>query len=188
MYFLNSELFYWVPFFGWVKWILVSYVAGNWLYVGIGFTLLVLSCVIITICLCQYKGDFVEKAMDDAIEFTKLYKEVRAGKKSQMSDKKIHDVKHTFYSGAMAIFSKNVLLMRKSNDYIRWTDIFTLGLYLVITLLLDLGFGFFIYMMMFCNRRFVTQIQRRIPIRLMREMTRFSSKREPRYPVRADYH
>lgn len=149
MYFLNSELFYWVPFFGWVKWILVSYVAGNWLYVGIGFTLLLLSCVIVTICLCQYKGDFVEKAMEDAIEFTKLYKEVRAGKKSQMGEKKIHDVKHTFYSGAMAIYSKNVLLMRKSNDYIRWTDIFTLGLYLIITLLLDLGFGFFIYMMMF---------------------------------------
>lgn len=148
-YFLNSELFYWVPLFGWIKWILVSYVAGNWLSVGIGFTLLLISCAVITICLCRYKGNFVEKAMEDAVEFTKIYKEVRAGKKSQLSDKKIHDVKCNFYSGAMAIYSKNILLMRKSNDYIRWTDIFTLGLYLVITLLLNLGFGFFIYMMMF---------------------------------------
>ena len=66
-----------------------------------------------------------------------------------MSDRKIHEVKASFRSGAMAIFSKNVLLLRKSNDYIRWTDVMTIGIYLVITLIMDMGFGFFMYMMMF---------------------------------------
>ena len=147
--FLNTELFYWVPLFGWIKMILVSYIASSWGLMLLGIGLLLISCMVVYLLLCGYKGDFVERAMQDAQEFTALYKDVRAGKRDGMSDRKIHEVKASFRSGAMAIFSKNVLLLRKSNDYIRWTDVMTIGIYLVITLIMDMGFGFFMYMMMF---------------------------------------
>lgn len=147
--FLNTELFYWVPLFGWIKMILVSYIASSWGLMLLGIGLLLISCMAAYLLLCGYKGDFVERAMQDAQEFTALYKDVRAGKRDGMSDRKIHEVKASFRSGAMAIFSKNVLLLRKSNDYIRWTDVMTIGIYLVITLIMDMGFGFFMYMMMF---------------------------------------
>ena len=147
--FLNTELFYLVPLFGWIKMILVSYIASSWGLMLLGIGLLLISCIAAYLLLCSYKGDFVERAMQDAQEFTALYKDVRAGKRDGMSDRKIHEVKASFRSGAMAIFSKNVLLLRKSNDYIRWTDVMTIGIYLVITLIMDMGFGFFMYMMMF---------------------------------------
>ena len=147
--FLNTELFYWVPLFGWIKMILVSYIAASWGMLALGIALLLVVCGLAYGMLCSYKGEFVERAMQDAEEFTALYKDVRAGKRDGMSERKIHEVKAVFRSGAMAIFSKNILLLRKSNVYIRWTDILTIGIYLVITLLMDMGFGFFMYMMMF---------------------------------------
>ncbi|MCB6585329.1 putative ABC exporter domain-containing protein, partial [Streptococcus gordonii] len=38
--FLNTELFYWVPLFGWIKMILVSYIAASWGMLALGIALL----------------------------------------------------------------------------------------------------------------------------------------------------
>ena len=48
-----------------------------------------------------------------------------------------------------AIFSKNMLLMRKTNDFIRMQDVMFVGIYLVITLIMGLGFSFSCYMLIF---------------------------------------
>ena len=68
--FLNTELFYWVPLFGWIKMILVSYIASSWGLMLLGIGLLLISCMAAYLLLCGYKGDFVERAMQDAQEFT----------------------------------------------------------------------------------------------------------------------
>ena len=108
--FLNTELFYWVPLFGWIKMILVSYIASSWGLMLLGIGLLLISCMAAYLLLCGYKGDFVERAMQDAQEFTALYKDVRAGKRDGMSDRKIHEVKASFRSGNPMIISAGRML------------------------------------------------------------------------------
>ena len=69
------DRFYWVPLFGWIKMILVSYIASSWGLMLLGIGLLLISCMAAYLLLCGYKGDFVERAMQDAQEFTALYKD-----------------------------------------------------------------------------------------------------------------
>lgn len=147
--FLQSDLFYFIPMFGWAKLALVSYVSGDMLRLMLGVVLVVVACIIIYIFMTRYQGDFVEQAMLDAEAFTAMYKEVKAGKRTSMNDKKIKGVKAEFKEGAKAIASKNILMMRKTNDFIRTSDILILAFYLLITVILDMGFFFFCYMLIF---------------------------------------
>lgn len=147
--FLSSELFHLIPLFGWTKLALVSFVTGDMGMVALGAALILAACVIVFIAMSRYKGDFVERAMQDAQEFTAMYKEVRAGKRSSMNDQKIRGVKGEFKEGARAVFSKNILMMKKTNDFIRMQDIIILAVYLILTLVLDMGFFFFCYMLVF---------------------------------------
>lgn len=149
MQFLNSDLFYFVPVFGWIKMLLVSYVAGNMGLLFLGIVLLLIACAIVYYLMISFKGDFIEKAMQDAIEFTAKYKEMRAGARSSMKDRKIRNVKANFKEGAAAIFSKNLLLLRKSNSFIGFGDVVFIGIYLLISIFGDFGYTFFVYMMMF---------------------------------------
>ena len=147
--FLQSDLFYFIPMFGWAKLALVSYVSGDMLMLILGVALVVVACIIIFICMTRYQGDFVEQAMLDAEEFTAMYKDIKAGKRNSMNDKKVKGVKADFKEGAKAIYSKNLLIMRKTNDFIRISDIVILAVYLLITIILDMGFFFFCYMLVF---------------------------------------
>lgn len=146
--FLNSELFYFVPLFGWIKMVLVSCISGDVMLIVLGLVLLLASCGIVYYLMISFKGEFVEKAMQDAIEFTARYKEMKAGNRSSLKDKKIRDVKSKgFRKGAGAIFSKNMLIMKKSNSFLSFQDVIFIGIYLVISLIMDMGYMFFIYMM-----------------------------------------
>lgn len=149
MYLINSDLFYYVPLFGWIKLVLVSYVANDMAMIALGLILLIIACGIIYQLMCSYKEDFVEKAMQDAEEFSALYKEMKAGKRSTMNDHKVRDVHSSFMEGAGAIFSKNMLLMRKTNDFLRFADVMVVVIYFIIAWILDMGFAFYGYMLIF---------------------------------------
>lgn len=149
MLFLESDLFYIVPMFGWVKLVLISYVANDVLALCIGILLLITSSSIIYWLMASYKGDFVEQAMQDAQEFTAYYREIKAGNRTSINDKKVKNITGEFKEGAAAILSKNILMLRKTNDFFRIQDVMTLSIYLIITLFTDLGFLFFLYMMIF---------------------------------------
>lgn len=147
--FLSSDLFYLVPMFGWAKLAMVSVISGDIMMLLLGGGLVLAAAIAIFVMMSRYKGDFVEQAMQDAEEFTALYKEVRAGKRSSLSDTKVKQVKTDFKEGAAAIFSKNFIIMKKTNDFIRIQDIVVLGIYLLLSLIVDLGFFFFCYMLIF---------------------------------------
>lgn len=148
--FLASKLFYIVPLFGWIKMTLVSYIAGDMVLMCTGILLMLIACGVIYYLMVTFKGDFIEKAMQDAVEFTARYKEMKAGGRTSLKDKKIREVKSkAFREGAGAILSKNLLLMKKSNTFLSYQDFIFIGIYLVISLIMDLGFGFFMYMMLF---------------------------------------
>lgn len=147
--FLSSDLFYWVPMFGWAKLAMISLVSGEVQWVLLGIALVIAGASSVFILMSRYHEDFVEQAMQDAEEFTELYKDLKAGKRRSLNDKKIKDVKAEFKEGARAISSKNMLLMKKNNDVIRMQDVLVLGFYLVLSLMLDLGFMFYCYMLIF---------------------------------------
>ena len=134
MEFVAGTPFHLVPVFGWVKLILVSYVAHDFYKMLIGSVLLIGACIVIFLCMSCYRKDFVEDVMADAQAFSKRYKAIKEGKTDSFADRKVKDVQFAFQEGAKAIFSKNMLLMRKTNDFIRMQDVMFVGIYLVITL------------------------------------------------------
>ena len=43
------------------------------------------------------------------------------------------------------ILSKNILIMKKTGQWITKSDLITLGMYMAISIFMDIGYGFFIY-------------------------------------------
>lgn len=144
--FINSSMFYIIPFFGWLKLILISYLQHKYFYTMLGFALLIIGAVISYMLLISYKGDFYEQALNDSIEMSRILKDARKGKTAVKAKVK-KDVQGTFKDGAYAVMSKNILLMKKTKQWITQSDIIVLVIYIAMTLLTDLGFGFFVYMM-----------------------------------------
>lgn len=144
--FAQNRLFYFVPIFGWIKLILISYISSNYLMLFLGFALLFGAYGILTYFFLSYKGDFYEQAMLDSIELSGYVKEMRAGKKSSMGmNDKVKEAHVKFRNGAAAIFSKNILLMKKTNSFIRKQDILILVFYFIIALVSSSDNGFFMF-------------------------------------------
>lgn len=148
MNFVENDLFYIVPMFGWVKLLLVSFYLEQWPQVLIALALILVSLVTLYHYFTRFKGDFYEQAMMDAIEMSDYVKQVRSGKQGATTlNAKVHEAKTTFRQGAGAIYSKNFLLMKKTRDFIRIQDIGILIFYFIISYFTKMGFGFFYYLM-----------------------------------------
>ena len=146
--FVMGDLFYFVPVFGWTKLILISFVYKEYGKMIIGGILLCLAIIILRTFFIHFKGDFYEKAMEDSVSYTAFYKSVREGKREVVKEAKVKDIKATFKSGAWSIYSKNIITMKKTKDLISGKDVFVILLYLAISYFSDLGYGFFMYMLM----------------------------------------
>lgn len=147
--FVQSDIFYLVPLFGWGKLILIAYVEANYLMIGVGVLATSIATAIVYYFFIHFKGDFYEQALDDSIAYTEIYKQALQGKSASFSDKKVKKVNANFRNGAGALFSKGMLILRKTNGFINMKEVLILALYIAITWFTDLGFEFFIYMMMF---------------------------------------
>lgn len=144
--FTQSSLFHIIPFFGWLKWMLVSFVQGNIINVFISFGLLLGMTIISILLLVSYKEDFYEQALNDGIELSKMTKEARSGKRTSFEEMKVkNNASGLFKDGAYAILSKNILIMKKTGQWITKSDLITLGMYMAISIFMDIGYGFFIY-------------------------------------------
>ena len=115
MDFVQSNLFYVVPIFGWMKLALIAYVEHNYLLVTLGYLLLCGAVILVYVLFIGYRGNFYEQG--------------------------------EFRQGAYAVMSKNILLMRKTNSFISVSDLISIGIYIAVTIAVDVGFGMFIYMM-----------------------------------------
>lgn len=149
MQFVSGERFHWVPLFGWVKLALMAYVAHDFTKLFLGIGLLCASCIFIFICMSNYHENFIEDVMADAQDFSKRYRAVKEGKADSLNDRKVRTLQGEFKEGARAVFSKNMLIMRKTNSFVNFQDLLFVGIYLVITLIMGLDYGFYCYMMIF---------------------------------------
>lgn len=146
-YFMTSELFYIVPMFGWIKLSLIALVEGNMLLYILGYVLILIGIMAVVRMFVHYDENFVEQALEDAMYYSDLMKKAKAGKtNAQQINEKVKDVKGTFKPGALAIYSKGILMMKKTNGFLSKNELLVLVFYLIIAYLIDLGFGFYMYM------------------------------------------
>lgn len=146
--FIESPLFYYVPVFGWLKLTLISYVESKMILTVLGLLLLMICLIVIYLLFISYKGDFYEQALEDSLELSKRLKEFKAGNQDALRNVKVKKINvKRFYNGAFAVLSKNLLIMKKKGSLVSWNDLLSIGIYLIITIFSNMGFGFFIYMM-----------------------------------------
>ncbi|WP_294579431.1 putative ABC exporter domain-containing protein [uncultured Thomasclavelia sp.] len=146
MNFAQSDLFYFVPVFGWIKLVLVAYVESNILMMLLGLALLLGFMLIVYLAFINYRGDFYEQALIDGLEFSKALKAVRQGLQQSINNQKVKTkITSGFLPGAWALLSKNFLIMRKSNDFFNKNDLITLGIYIGLTIGLDFDLDLFVY-------------------------------------------
>lgn len=148
--FVESPMFYFVPFFGWVKMLLFGVVDGNIVQLSIAASLMLTAAMVVYYLMSSFQGDFYEQALMDAQELSAFMKDVKAGKKnSSRTNTGTHKAKVTFKQGAGAIYSKNILMMKKTRDFVNASDIMVIGIYFVISYFMDLGFLMYCYMLIF---------------------------------------
>lgn len=151
MDFALSREFYMVPFFGWGKWAINAFSQGNYLSMLWGILLLGGCNLVLGILFLHFQKDIVEQAVEDAQSVSDYMRKVRANKGNSIMDtKKVKRIKGEFPEGAKAIFYKNMLMMRKTGNFLRRQDIFVIVLYFVISYVCMPGHRFymFCYMMM----------------------------------------
>ena len=151
MDFALSREFYMVPFFGWGKWAINAFSQGNYVSMLWGILLLVGCNLVLGILFLHFQKDIVEQAVEDAQSVSDYMRKVRANKGNSIMDtKKVKGIKGEFPEGAKAIFYKNMLMMRKTGNFLRKQDIFVIVLYFVISYVCMPGHRFymFCYMMM----------------------------------------
>lgn len=148
MNFAQSDVFYYLPLFGWNKLMLIMCVEGNWALTILALGLLMAAVLGIYFLFLRFKGEFYEQAMMDASELSAYLSQVKEGKKSASRlNAKVRAASVNFKDGAGAIFSKNILLMKKTRDFVNLQDFLILGFYFLISLFTELGFGMYCYMM-----------------------------------------
>lgn len=120
--FPKSQALYAVPGLGWVKLAL----DGGMMGALIGYGLLILFGIIFSLILINLKGEFYEKAMLDAENFTEYYEKAKSGQVEAKLKKGAVEVK--WNKGIGAIFSKNLLLTRKTS-FVTPSDLMIIVIY-----------------------------------------------------------
>ena len=145
--FLSTPLFNWIPFFGWCKFGLISLVQGNYIMGGLMLLLLIGGCVLISHLFINYKEDFYEQAMSDAEVFTKRYRDAQKGKMgTNVSEEKLVKQKQNFKDGAAAIFSKNILLLKRSKVASSLKGIIFIVTFFAFSIFANMGESYFVMM------------------------------------------
>lgn len=148
--FLHATEFYFIPFFGWMKYGLISFINGDILIAVAMLCLLLFSCAIVIYLFINYKDDFYEAAIKDAEDFTVRYAAAKKGKVSvDFNEKQLQNSKSSFKKGAWAIFSKNFILLRRSKNLISKQGVIMLVIFFAYALFLDLGETYYISMSLF---------------------------------------
>lgn len=142
-----------VPLFGWTKWAISSVLTGN-LVSGLlpAAGLLVLANTALVIALYNVKADFYEKTLEDSINLQKMLQDVKENGSADARavaklKNKAFSVK--YYTGAAAIFSRQLLESKKVSFTTNMRETFLGLIYIVIGKVFGLEFSFVFTMLAF---------------------------------------
>lgn len=147
--FLNFALsrdFYYVPLFGWGKWVLNAFLEGSFSAMLPGFLLLLGADAVFVLLFVSFKKDIAEQAVSDAQEISDYVRRMKAnGGNARARDQKVKRVKGEFPQGAKAVFYKNMLIMRKTGNFLRKQDVFIIVFYFIISGIASSGHRFYMF-------------------------------------------
>lgn len=123
--FVLSKEFYFVPVLGWSKYALEGLGNSNYVALFVGIGLLLLVALLLSILMINTKGNFYEKAMVDAVEFSESYKKAMRGE-TVANNKKTYAASVSYQQGEGAIFSKSLLVLKKSRELFTKQDFLSL--------------------------------------------------------------
>lgn len=134
MKFAVSKDFYYVPFFGWGKLVLDSFLQKQYMSMFAGMLLLLISNAVLAVLFMTFPKNIVEQAVKDAEEVSNYVRRVKANGGIMLSSEgKVKQIKSEFPEGAKAIFYKNILSMKKTRSFLRKQDFFIIVVYFVIS-------------------------------------------------------
>ncbi|WP_100065045.1 putative ABC exporter domain-containing protein [Miniphocaeibacter massiliensis] len=146
-YFIMSEMFYFVPIFGWGKLAMVSFIEQNYIFTALGLLLLAIISLIIYFLFTNFKGNYQEKALSDAVEFSEYRKRIKAGDNSTSTKVKKKNLKNSkFLKGAWALLSRTILELKKTHQLVSFQDIIIIVAYVAIGAFSG-SFGMVVYML-----------------------------------------
>lgn len=123
--FVLSKEFYYVPVLGWAKYALEGLGTNDATAMIVGSGLLFLTGLILSLLMIHTKGNFYEQAMVDAVEFSENYKKAMRGETAD-TNKKMYDASVRYQQGEGAIFSKSLLVLKKSREVFSKQDFLSL--------------------------------------------------------------
>ncbi len=148
--FMNSQLFYFVPLFGWGKYALGSLLLSQNLGYFLGLGSLLVAAVLVAVVMVNSKGYFFEQAMIDSEEFTDYYKKARSGQTdNNISGKTVRQVKMKFRKKEGAIYSKSLLVTLKSGSLIQVRQLLSIAFLVGIAYFQKMNFIALLAMMLF---------------------------------------
>ncbi|QQK07272.1 putative ABC exporter domain-containing protein [Miniphocaeibacter halophilus] len=130
--FITGEIFYFVPILGLAKLAMVSFVEQEYILTVIGVLLVFVPAIIIYLLFINFKGNFYEQALEDAIKISEYTRKSKRGDTTVTAKVKHKEIgKSKFLNGAWAILSKSVVELKKTGQFISISDITIVGIYIV---------------------------------------------------------
>ena len=133
----HHPMFKMIPFIGTFGWVANAFVLGD---SSVIIILLILIGLIglTTFLMLRTKGNFIEKALQDAEYASAITRQVKQGKQIDMTDVdklKKRNVQASFFEGAFSLLSKQILVLRKTRKFIPFGILLFGAIYGVVALL-----------------------------------------------------
>lgn len=155
--FFKSPYYNMLPIFGWVKWGIVSAIRGDYAF-GMFLAILLQFGLTVTITFLIYtsQSDFYEKVLTDAQTAQDFKDRAKEGKQdaSAFFAKKVRKAKIEFGNGAKALWSRQVLELKKVGINMSYIIYFINPIYVAIMSLLGMDTVQLVVLMIFVNLSF----------------------------------
>lgn len=127
-----------IPIIGWMKAAVVAAFVPDFTTIAFYFGLLLATTLLFAYMLLNFKGEFYEEALQDSEEFSNAY---RAAKTGKASIGKVHDVSESMQMNEKAFFSKEILMLKKTRQFLKKEDMMIIVMYLFISYLSGMDFA-----------------------------------------------
>ncbi|HHX69539.1 MAG: putative ABC exporter domain-containing protein [Miniphocaeibacter sp.] len=134
--FITGKIFYFVPILGPAKLAMVSFIEQEYIFTIIGFLLVFIPAIIVYLLFINFKGNFYEQALEDAIKISEYRRKSKSGDTTVTAKVKHKEIgKSKFLNGAWAILSKSVVELKKTGQFVSISDVSIVGIYIVFGIL-----------------------------------------------------
>ncbi len=152
--FFSSPFYNAIPVFGWAKWGVVGAIQGQYLTAYLPALLLMAGLdVLMVFAIMRCKADFYEQALSDSYKINEILQSAKSDNYDVRSITKVKtkQAKGSFQVGAAALFSKQILEMRKTSTMFVFRELLSGLVYIAMAFFLKLDYWFVFMMIVFMS-------------------------------------